>query len=150
MHRVTQSSDADPTERLIATAESWPGVETAPHRYSATEFRLFGREFGHVHRGGVLDVNFPKRVREHLIESKRAETHRFAPDTGWTTYDLREPANFDGGLWLLRLAYCYRLATKRTRPGAEELLETVDLDAEIVALDLDSELAGVFERLLAR
>lgn len=150
MHRVTQSSDADPTERLIATAESWPGVETAPHRYSATEFRLFGREFGHVHRGGVLDVNFPKRVRDHLIASERAATHRFAPDTGWTTYDLRDSADLDGGLWLLRLAYCYRLATKRSRPAAAELLETVDLDAEIRDLELDAELDAVFERLLVR
>ncbi|MFC5366434.1 luciferase family protein [Salinirubrum litoreum] len=150
MHRVTRSSDADPTERLIADAESWPGVETAPHRFSATEFRLFGREFGHVHRGGVLDVNFPKPVRDHLIESKYATRHRFAPDTGWTTYDLRTPDDLDGGLWLLRLAYTYRLATKRTRPEAEDLLEDVDLDAEIRALGLDSELSGVFERLLAR
>ena len=150
MYRVTQRHDADPTERLIATAESWPGVETAPHRYSATEFRLFGREFGHVHRDGVLDVNFPKRVREHLIESERTATHRFAPDTGWTTCDLHDAEDLDDGLWLLQLAYCYRLATKRTRPEATELLENVDLDAEIGDLDLDSELAGVFERLLAR
>jgi hypothetical protein len=150
MHRVTRSSDTDPTERLIATAESWPGVETAPHRFGATEFRLLGREFGHVHRGGVLDVNFPKRVRDHLIQSKRARTHRFAPDTGWTTYDLRTSDDLDGGLWLLRLAYTYRLATKRNRPEAEELLEEVGLNAEIADLDLDSELTGVFERLLAR
>jgi hypothetical protein len=150
MHRVTQRSDTDPTEALIAAVESWPGVETAPHRFSATEFRLFGREFGHVHRGGVLDVNFPKRVRDHLIESKRAETHRFAPDTGWTTYELRTLDDLDGGLWLLRLAYTYRLATKRTRPEAEDLLEDIDLDAEIETLALDSELSGVFERLLVR
>lgn len=150
MHRVTRSTDADPTERLIAAAESWPGVETAPHRYAATEFRLFGREFGHVHRGGVLDVNFPKRVRDHLVESELAATHRFAPDTGWTTYDLRDDADFDGGRWLLRLAYCYRLATKRGRPEAADLLETVDLTAEIERLELDAELAGVFEGLLAR
>jgi hypothetical protein len=150
MHRVTRSHDADPTERLISAAGSWPGVETAPHRYSATEFRLFGREFGHVHRGGVLDVHFPKRVRDHLIRSKRALNHRFAPDTGWTTHDLRDAGDVDGGLWLLRLAYCYRLATKRTRPEAAALLETVDLDAEIADLSLDGELTGVFERLLAR
>jgi hypothetical protein len=150
MHRVTQSHDADPTERLVAAAESWPGVETAPHRYSATEFRLFGREFGHVHRGGVLDVNFPKRIRDHLVESGRARTHRYAPDTGWTTYDLQNAADLDGGLWLLRLAYCYRLATKRTRPEAADLLEEVDLVAEVGDLGLDADLAVVFDRLLGR
>lgn len=104
-HRVTRSHGADPTERLVADTESWPGVETAPHRYSATEFRLSGREFGRVHRGGVLDVSLPKRVRNHLTASERTATHRFALDTGWATCDLHDSDALDGGLWHPRLAH---------------------------------------------
>ena len=67
---------------LIAAISEWPEVETAPHRFNAIEFNLAAHEIGHIHQGGTLDINFPKRMRDALIEEDHAEEHHYVPQSG--------------------------------------------------------------------
>ena len=61
---------ASPSDQLIDDASEWIGISTAPHRFNAVEFNLDDYEVGHVHQGGTLDINFPKRMRDALIEEE--------------------------------------------------------------------------------
>jgi hypothetical protein len=45
-------------ERIVQQVSSWSGVSQSPHRFGGVEFTLAGREVGHVHRNGMVDIPF--------------------------------------------------------------------------------------------
>lgn len=146
------SSDTDsptPVEKLIDAASEWPEITAGPHRFNAVEFLLADYEIGHVHRnGGMLDINFPKRMRDVLIEEGRTGEHHFVPNSGWTSYRLRSDDDVEDGLWLLRVSYLYRALTQRRKPIGEAVLADVDVAAELDDLDVSEQVRAVFENVV--
>jgi hypothetical protein len=84
--------------RIEQEVGSWEGVELHPHRFGGVEFRLGNRELGHLHESWA-DLPFTTRIREMLIETGRAEPHRFGVK-GWVSHALDEEA-----IELFRLGY---------------------------------------------
>ena len=145
---VDATTDAPPVEQLVNEVGEWPGITVGPHRFDAVEFLLGEREVGHVHRGGgVLDVNFPKRIRDALVEEGRAGEHHFVPNSGWTTYRVRDRDAVDGGRWLLRVAYLYLALTQRRKPVGQAVLADVDVAAELDELGVSDRVRAVFENV---
>ncbi|MGO9958593.1 MAG: luciferase family protein, partial [Solirubrobacteraceae bacterium] len=105
-------------ERVIAVVASWPGVETAAHRFGGTEFRLGRRELGHLHGDRIADLPFTRKLRDQLIASGRARAHHVLPDSGWVTASLDGPDGAERVIELFGLSYegAVRAAGKRTRP----------------------------------
>lgn len=91
--------------RIHAAVTSWPGVETTPHRFGGTEYRLGTREVGHVHGDRVVDIPFPKRVRDEVVAAGEAERHHTLPESGWVSFYLREAADVEHAVRLLRRSY---------------------------------------------
>ncbi|WP_457852002.1 luciferase domain-containing protein [Halalkalicoccus ordinarius] len=58
------------------------------------EFTIGEREIGHVHGSRVLDVDFPRRVKDALIAEGNTNDHRFAG--GWTSFSLDSEAVSNG------------------------------------------------------
>ncbi|ADJ15180.1 luciferase domain-containing protein [Halalkalicoccus jeotgali] len=143
---TTNSTSATDRGWIVETVSEWPGVETGPHRFGATEFTIDGREIGHIHGGRTLDINFPKQMKERLIADERTGEHRFAGG-GWTTYRIESLEDVDHALRLCRLSYLYALLTRRRRPTGSTILAELDLDAELDRLDLDPDLRAMFERM---
>jgi hypothetical protein len=85
--------------RIEREVGSWDGVTVHPHRFGGVEFRLGRRQLGHVHREGWADLPFTARIREMLLETGRAEPHRFGV-RGWVSADLD-----DETVELFRLSY---------------------------------------------
>ena len=80
-----------------------------------------------MHLNGVIDIPFPRSIRNALLEDGLAEEHRWVPDSGWTTFQIRSEQDLKQGLWLMRLSYVrYAL---RTDDNPRKLFEkeTVDL-----------------------
>ena len=92
-------------EQITTTVGSWPGVETAPHRFGGVEFRLGRRELGHLHGNRIADLPFPRRVRDQLIAEGRAQPHRILPDSGWITFPINAPTDVQDAIQLFRLSY---------------------------------------------
>ena len=84
--------------RIEREVGSWEGVGVHPHRFGGVEFRLGKRELGHLHEAWA-DLPFTTRIREMLIETGRAEPHRFGV-TGWVSHELDDDA-----IELFRLGY---------------------------------------------
>ncbi len=103
-------------ERVTAVVASWPGVQTAAHRFGGIEFRLGRRELGHLHGDRIADLPFPRTVRDELIAAGRARAHHVLPDTGWVTAPLDGPDGAEGVIGLFGLSYerAVRAASKRT------------------------------------
>jgi hypothetical protein len=95
----------DHLKNLKREVAAWRGISTRPHRFGAEEFRFGSAEVGHVHDGGVVDIPFPRSVRDALLAEELAEKHRWVPDSGWTTFHVRTEADAKHALWLLRLSY---------------------------------------------
>ena len=53
--------------RLEDEISGWPNVSVHPHRFGATEFRFGSAEVGHVHTGGIVDIPFPRSIRDALL-----------------------------------------------------------------------------------
>jgi hypothetical protein len=92
-------------EQIAETVQSWPGVESAPHRFGGIEFRLGRRELGHLHGNRIADLPFPRRVRDELIAEGRARPHHVPPDSGWITISIRSDEEAEHAIELFRMAY---------------------------------------------
>jgi hypothetical protein len=98
-------------ERIQTTLSDWAGVKALPHRFGGTEYRLAKREIGHVHGDSLVDIPFPKKVRDELVAAGRAEAHHILPTSGWVSVYLKEPGDVDRAIELLQ--FSFDLATRR-------------------------------------
>jgi hypothetical protein len=84
---------------------AWPQISVHPHRFGGREFLFGSAEVGHVHLGGVVDIPFPRSLRDALLSERLAERHRWVPNSGWITFSIRSERDFDHAVWLMRLSY---------------------------------------------
>jgi predicted DNA-binding protein (MmcQ/YjbR family) len=70
-----------------------------------TEYRFGRREIGHVHGDSLVDIPFPKEIRNELVAARRAEPHHILPQSGWVSIYLRQPSDVDRAIELLHLSY---------------------------------------------
>lgn len=99
-------------ERIDAAVLGWPGITSQPHRFGGTEYCLGRREIGHVHGDSLVDIPFPKTVRNELIAGGRAEPHHILPVSGWVSIYLRQASDVDRAIELLR--HSFEIANQRT------------------------------------
>ena len=92
-------------ERFVRELSSWPDVTTHPHRFGGREFRFKAAEIGHIHTGGIVDIPFPRSVRDSLLPEGLAEEHHWVPNSGWITFQVRGEEDLKHALWLMRLSY---------------------------------------------
>jgi Family of unknown function (DUF5519) len=103
-------------QKLITqTLTSWEGVSTAPHRFGGVEYRLGSRELGHIHGDHLVDIPFPTKVRDEIVNAGLAEPHHILPATGWVSFYLREENDVQKALELLRRSYEIALKQKQPR-----------------------------------
>ena len=92
---------------------SWEGITNNSHRFGGVEFRLGRVELGHIHGDTLADLPFPKKTRDSLIASGRAEPHHVLPDSGWLSRRIRSDADVDDVIELFRLNY-ERISKRRS------------------------------------
>src|SRR2546425_12213176 len=91
-------------KRIDNTLQGWSGVTARPHRFGGTEYRLGRREIGHVHGDHLVDIPFPKKVRDELVAAGRAEPHHVLPESGWASIYLKPSPDVERAIGLLRLS----------------------------------------------
>jgi Family of unknown function (DUF5519) len=128
-------------KRLEEEVSAWPEISVHTHRFGGREFRFGSAEVGHVHEGGIVDIPFPRSVRDALLAEGLAEEHRWVPNSGWITFHVRSEEDFNHAVWLLRLSYL-RYAMKAA-PDPCELL-----DRQSQELDLSPHFRSLLEPLL--
>ena len=76
-----------------------------------TEFRIGRREIGHIHGDTLVDIPFPKKVRDEIVTNGLAEPHHILPETGWVSFYLRKEDDVQKAIELLKRSY--ELAVKQ-------------------------------------
>jgi len=102
------------SKQIVDTLLTWDGMEAHPHRFGGTEFRIGRREIGHIHGDALVDIPFPKKVRDEIVAAGEAEPHHVLPDSGWVSFYLREEGDIERAIALLKRSYDIALKQKRT------------------------------------
>jgi hypothetical protein len=108
-------------EQLEREVTSWPGVSASAHRFAGREFRFRDAEIGHVHAGGVVDIPYPRAMRDAVLAAGLAQEHAWVPNSGWITFHVRHEDQMAHAIWLMRLSYA-RYAIKHSH-DAQEVFE---------------------------
>jgi hypothetical protein len=90
---------------ITAAVTSWPGVTSQPHRFGGVEYLIGKREIGHIHGDHLVDIPFPKKVRDEIIAIGRAQPHHILPETGWVSFYLRQESDVEQAITLLHESY---------------------------------------------
>lgn len=100
---------------ITQNLSAWEGVSIAPHRFGGVEYRLGTREFGHIHGDHLVDIPFPKKIRDEIVKAGLAEPHHILPETGWVSFYLREEEDVQKVIALLRRSYEIAWRQKQAR-----------------------------------
>jgi hypothetical protein len=95
----------DANKTINTAVVGWDGVSQHLHRYGGTEWRLGRREIGHIHGNYLVDIPFPKKVRDEVIGAGEAEAHHILPDSGWISFYVRQPDDVAQAINLLHRSY---------------------------------------------
>jgi hypothetical protein len=89
-------------ETITKAVIAWTGVTSQPHRFGGLEYVIGRREIGHIHGDYLVDIPFPKKVRDEIVAAGRAQPHHVLPETGWVSFYIREEGDVEKAIGLLR------------------------------------------------
>lgn len=101
-------------KKITQTVVSWDGVSTLPHRFGGLEYRFGTREFGHIHGDHLVDIPFPKKVRDEIVQAGLAKPHHVLPQTGWVSFYLQTDEDIEKAIALLHRSY--EIACRQKEP----------------------------------
>jgi len=111
-------------KKLEETVAAWPRISAHAHRFGGREFRFANAEVGHVHYRGIVDIPFPRSIRDALLTEGLAEEHRWVPNSGWITFRVQSEKDLQHAVWLMRLSY-FRYALKKAADPCELFAEAI-------------------------
>jgi hypothetical protein len=140
---------------VMREVRRWPGVQTRPHvnpladedGEDGVEFRLFGRQVGHVHHDCSVHLSLTKALKQMVIDQGLAQSLEMAGSPGWAAYQAERSEDAARAIWLLRLNYV-RLRRQRMSPSAAASSEL--LREHERALELTPSMSTVLRRTQAR
>jgi len=110
--------------KVMQEVRRWPGVEMRPHASpheagssDGVEFRLFGRQIGHIHSDCAVHLALTKALKATVVLEHLAEPLDIAPTSAWTMFNPTRGEDAEQAIWLLRLNYV-RLRRQRLTPFA--------------------------------
>ena len=92
-------------ELITRAVTAWAGVTVQPHRFGGVEYVIGRREIGHIHGDHLVDIPFPKKVRDEIVTARRAQPHHILPETGWVSFYLRQENDVEKAITLLHESY---------------------------------------------
>ena len=100
------------SKTITNTLFTWDGIESHPHRFGGTEFCIGKREIGHIHGDSLVEIPFPKKVRDEIVAAGEAQPHHILPETGWVSFYLKEEGDVEKAIILLHRSYEIALKQK--------------------------------------
>lgn len=107
-------------EAIRAAVTRWDAIEARPHQFGGTEYAVGPREVGHVHGDSVVDIPFPRAVRDELVANGSVSPHHTLPESGWVSFYLSEPGDTERAIALLQRSYGFVIerAARREQKAA--------------------------------
>jgi hypothetical protein len=96
-------------------------VTAGEHRFGDIEYKLGKREIGHVHGNHLVDIPFPIKIRNEIIEKGEALPHHILPESGWVSIYLRNDENVNKAINLLNRSFEVALQQRMKRKQTNHL-----------------------------
>ena len=97
---------------VMTEVRRWDGVEMKPHPspdrpgdQDGVEFRLAGRQIGHIHDNCAVHLSLTKALKHSVVAEHLAEPLSASPDSGWIMFLPILASDVHRAIWLLRLNY---------------------------------------------
>ena len=84
---------------------SWENTASVIHKYGGMQFNYRGKEIGHIHSNGLLDMLLSRSVKQSLMQEGRVEDHHSFVNTGWISFYIHNDSDKEYALKLLRIGY---------------------------------------------
>jgi hypothetical protein len=91
-------------DAIESTVSSWEEVTLSMHKYGGIQFNYKGKEIGHMHSNGIVDVLLDRKTKAILIEQELAENHHVLKDTGWVSVFVKNKKDAAAALSLLKIS----------------------------------------------
>jgi hypothetical protein len=101
------------SEKIKIIIGALEGIEVQPHRFGGIEFMLGKREVGHMHGNSLVDIPFPRKVRDEIVNSGTAHAHHVLPDSGWISFYIKCEKDIDTAIELLKRSYSIAKKAKK-------------------------------------
>lgn len=108
-------------EKVRRAVMEWEGVTVEPHRFGGIEFRQGRRELGHLHGDSLVDIPFPMKIRNELVEAQKVMPHHILPKSGWISFAIEDEGSIAEAIALLRRSF--ELAKKSKNQSLEQTEE---------------------------
>jgi putative MATE family efflux protein len=109
-------------DALLDAIMNIDGITASARPINTIGFYLKGRELGHVHRNGHVDLHVPMLVHDQLIAEGRAAHHRSQHGTSWISHNLFAASDVSEAAWLLNLTMLIaRIGQKGGIPDANDV-----------------------------
>ncbi len=110
--------------RVMREVRRWPGVQMRTHLNplaedtdDGIEFRLYGKQVGHVHHDCSVHVSLTRALKATVVDQGLALPLVQAGGPSWVVFVPEIPDDVQRAIWLLRLNYV-RLRRQRLSPDA--------------------------------
>src|SRR5215204_6679366 len=98
--------------RVMKEVRRWPGVQIRTHvnplaedSDDGVEFRLYGRQIGHIHHDCSVHLSLTRALKQMVIEQGLALSMEQAGSAGWVAFAPEVLDDAHRAIWLLRLNY---------------------------------------------
>lgn len=102
---VTHSEILDWMDEIEAEVLSWKGTTISKHKYGGLQFNYNGKEIGHLHSNGLLDILYSRKIKKKLMEYGKIKQHHVFESSGWISFYLERPADKRYAIQLLLISY---------------------------------------------
>jgi hypothetical protein len=102
---ITNAELLDCLDDIEAEVLSWKGTSVSLHKYGGLQFNWNGKEIGHIHSNGVLDIRFSQKIKQQLMEEGRISDHHVFTNSGWISFYVMKKEDVKYANRLLKMAY---------------------------------------------
>ena len=141
--------------RVMREVRRWPGVQMRTHLNplaedtdDGIEFRLYGKQVGHVHHDCSVHVSLTRALKATVVDQGLALPLVQAGSPSWVVFVPEIPDDVQRAIWLLRLNYV-RLRRQRLSPDAAAASELLR-EHEGALGELTPSISTVLQRTQAR
>ncbi len=101
----TQPALLDWMDEIEAEVLRWERTTSVIHKYGGMQFNYNGREIGHIHSNGLLDMLLSRSVKTQLMADGRISDHHTFKNTGWISFYIYTVEDKDYAVTLLKKGY---------------------------------------------
>ncbi len=95
----------DTIDDIRAEVLTWNGVTESVHKYGGVQFNCAGKEIGHLHGNGILDIKFSRKIKAELMQERLIANHHIFTNSGWISFYIRGRQDTAYAINLLRQSY---------------------------------------------